>query len=553
MTSLKKFKRKALEPILAGSIGNESGLALLAAILLMLALSGLGLTIVFLSSTDVKITRNTTFSSQAFMVAESGAADAINQLRADPTWGAGGAGTVPLGGHDGTYQVTVYDNVGVNGRTLNTDPGHVPTYVTLGASDILLEATGTVGGISRSIGLVVRPTIGALGFAVYSDGDIDATGAGNNPGKVTGKIYGKDSIGFQGNYDLSLAEAESNNGSINPSCPSNAFKSCNKSAESIAAPVLDFSYYQDQDNFSDQQVYIMTPTLGATTDCDAADPCDRTWKLFYAIQTQLPDGTEVSYTLTARVDATDDAGPNWTHRVNWCTPNTADLTDLWEGDRGVDCTIDNSVPQWYTFVSDDIENDKPFVNGTQFNAYTAAANPPYTLNSSIVNVFDATGHLEFLGPPASAATGSAPFAVEIRSTILVGTSATSTPTGKIDFEGGAGALTLIPDNGIAIVAEKVEFKSKYSDVDVTVGLPGKGALIIATNELEIKAENNNNMNFTLNGSAVVGGAATDDPNLFTVSGPGTRVDISYVDVGVSLDGWSDYGTLIVNRREWREL
>ncbi|MFQ5736638.1 MAG: hypothetical protein ACE5GY_07215 [Thermodesulfobacteriota bacterium] len=517
---------------------NEDGIALVAALLVMIVLAFLGAAIIFTSSTDLKIARNTTRTTQALMVSESGLADAINYLRADPKWGpdlnkngstsddaaawaAQSAGTVQLANQTGTYSVVVYDEAGNYGRLNNS--ARSDKYTTLGTNDVLLEATGTVSGVTRKIGLVVRSSITAFDYATFSDSVVDGTGSGSNPGKFVGKLYAKDDLKLQGNYDVSQAQAESPT-KVTPNCNSGKFQSCNDSAAAVTAPVLDFPYYQDQANFPTQQVFKMTPTVGSTTSCGGN--C-KDWPVNFEMTTL---GT--TYTITAMMHAVK-SGSDWNHTVSWCADPSWNGTGNCPG---------GSAPNTYAFTAGKAESSKPFINADQFNAYTAATGA-YT--SSVVNVFDATKHLEFLGPGAGQTS-------TITASILVGTSTSNTePVGKIDIEGGAGTLNFQPANGVAIVAEKVEFKAKYSSINVNVGTATNGAAIIATDEFEVEASSGNTNNFTLNGSVVVGnGSSTGE---LDIGGNGVVANFTYTSINNLPEGWQNYGTMSLARREWREL
>jgi len=524
---------------MAGRLNNEDGIALVVALLVMVVLTFLGAAIIFTSSTDIRISRNTTRSTQALMVAEGGLGDAINYLRADPGWGpdldkdgniaddanawaSQSTGTIALGSSTGSYSVVVYDETGTNGRSNNSTRSD--KYTTLGTDDVLVEATGTVGGVTRKIGLVIRSSITAFDYATYSDGTIDGNGIGGSPGKFSGKIYAKDSINLQGNFDLTAAQASSTS-MITPDCSSGQFQSCNASADPVTAPQLDFSYYQDQSNFTNQQVMTMTPTIGSVTgNCNSS--CS--WPVLFEMTTM---GT--TYTITSTITAVKTGG-TVDHTVSWCSD------PAWSGSGN--CP-DGSSPNTYTFASKKAENSKPFVNALQFNAYTNPTGGGYT--SSVVNVFDAQNHLEFLGPPAGQTA-------TVTASILVGTAANnSSPSGKIDIEGGAGTLNFQPANGLAIVAEKVDFKAKYSNISVNVGTATNGAVIVATKKMEVEASTGNTADFNMNGSAVVGGGSK--PGEIDVGETGTTANFTYTQVNNLPKGWQDYGSMTVSRREWREL
>jgi hypothetical protein len=539
------------------ALASERGIALVAVLLIMVMLAFLGAAVVFTGSTELKIARNTAGSTQAFMLAEAGLSQAIDYIRNDPTWGpdldddgqtsddaatwaAQNQGSLSLGGgQSGSYTVTVYDNDGNYGRTQNVSGHNNNPYVTLTDSDILIESTGTVAGVTRKVGLVIRYNISAFDYATYSQGEFDGTGSGNNPGKFVGKMYGGEGIQLQGNYNVTDAIASSP-GNITPNCNSAVWTpgTCTEDVEEVEAPMLDFAFYQDQDNFDTQQVFTMTPGVGSTSSCGVN--CT-SWPVTFQVTTL---GT--SYTITSRIDAVKQtSGPNkdyYLHTVYWCSDKTWTGTGNCPG---------GSTPNTYSFYPDSknkIESSKPFVNATQFNSYTTATGAGYT--SSVVNVFDATKHLEFLGP----GTGNT---ATVTASILVGTAANNTePIGKIDFEGGNGTINFQPENGLAVVAEKVVFNAKYGNVTANVGTAEAGAVVIATKEFEVKASGSYTANVTINGSVVVGdNTAGDDGDMgeFEISGNGVVANFNYVSVENLPEGWQNYGSMTIERREWREL
>ncbi len=552
--SEKRTKRKT-GLCMPGLLGDERGIVLAITLMIMGIMAIIGAAIIATSTTDVKVAANVTRSIQALNSAEAGLSNAINYIRANPDWApdlnkngnleddaqewaAQTQGTIDMGTVSGTYAIAVYDATGKYGRGDNSSRSD--KYTTLGPNDILIESTGNVNGVTRKVGLIVRNAITAFDYATFSNGEIEGKGIGSNPGKFTGKIYGAEKINLQGNFDLAAAQAQSPGGNITPDCNSGKFQSCDNNASAVSPPVLDFAFYQDQNNFTDQQVFMMTPTVGSTSSCGTN--CTE-WPINYNITTL---GT--SYTVRATVQAVcttcseheHDHHGTYNHTVYWCSdPN-------WNGVIGSCSGTSGS----YTFTADEMENEKPFINAEQFNTYTAPTGTDYT--SSVVNIIDAQKHLEFLGPSDPAAS------VDITASILVGTSAdNSQPAGKIDFEGGAGTMNFKPANGLAIVAEKVEVKSKYSSINVNVGTATDGAVIIATDEMEVEAESDKGGNysatFNMNGTLLVGNDSLE-PGELDVGGEGnTSANFTYTPVTNLPQGWQDYGTMTIERREWREL
>ncbi len=554
MEKTRRRKKRKFGISIPGLVSDERGVVLAITLMIMGIMAVTGAAIITTSTTDVKVAGNVTRSMQALNTAEAGMSNAINFIRNDPGWAPDlnkngnisddaaqwaiqTQGALPMGKVNGSYAVQVYDATGTFGRGNNSM--RTDKYTTLGPNDILVEVTGDVNGVARKIGLVVRNTMTAFDYAAFTPGLIEGEGVGANPGKFTGKIYGGTEIALEGNFDLGAAEAQSNT-SITPDCSSGKFQSCDSNAAVVVPPVLDFAYYQDQANFPDQQVFMMTPTVGSTTGCGA--DCTQ-WPINYAINTM---GT--SYTVRATVQAvcTTCGGEHhhghgtYNHTVYWCTdPN-------WNGVIGSCAGTQNT----YTFTSDEAQNEKPFLNAYQFNHYTAATGAGYS--SSVVNVIDSQEHLEFFGPTDPAAT------VDITASILVGTSTdNSQPSGKIDFEGGAGAMNFKPANGLALVAKKLEVKAKYSDINMNVGTATDGAVVIATDEMEVEADNEGAINttatFNMNGTLLVGNNPVEDGELDVGGDGATSANFTYTPVKNLPKGWQDYGTRTIERREWREL
>jgi len=546
MRLIRGHKKRKTGISIAKFIGDESGVVLAITLMIMGIMAVTGAAIISTSTTDVKVAGNVTRSMQAFNTAEAGMSNAINFIRNDPGWGPDlnkdgnlsddaqqwatqSQGAVGMGAVNGSYTVAVYDSTGTNGRGNNATRSD--QYTTLGPNDVLVEVTGNVSGVARKVGLVVRNAITAFDYATFSNGEIEGKGIGSNPGKFTGKIYASNEIGLQGNFDLTATQAQAGS-KITPNCNSGKFLSCDSSAAPVTPPVIDFAYYQDQSNFATQQVFMMTPSVGSTSGC--GNKCTQ-WPINYAITTM---GT--SDTVQATVQAVEVGHKNYNHTVYWCTdPN-------WNGVIGACSGTQNT----YTFSADEKEDEKPFMDAYQFNSYTAATGAGYT--SSVVNVIDSQKHLEFLGPTDPAAS------VDITASILVGTAANnSQPAGKIDFEGGAGTMNFKPANGLAIVAEKVEVKAKYGDININVGTATSGAVIIATHEMEVEAENEHGANtsatFNMNGTLLVGNDIVK-PGELDVGGEGnTSANFTYTPVKNLPQGWQDYGTMTIERREWREL
>jgi len=558
MKTIRENKKSKTALSVAALIGDERGVVLAITLMIMGIMAVTGAAIISTSTTDVKVAGNVTRSMQALNTAEAGMSNAINFIRANPDWAPDADkdgtitqaeatqwatdtnGTVNMGKVNGAYAMQVYASnpnpAKLYGRADNS--ARTDKYTDLKTNDVLVEVTGNVNGVARKVGLVIRNDVTAFTKAVYSNGTIEGNGIGANPGKFTGEIFAGTNINLQGNFNLGAAQASAG-GTITPDCATGVFQSCTASAAAVVPPKLDFAYYQNQANFTNQQVFMMTPTVGSTTGCGAN--CTQ-WPINYAINTM---GT--SYTVQATVQAQDMGGGNYKHTVNWCTdPN-------WNGVvAGGSCAAGGGTLNAYTFTADEVQSSKPFMNAYQFNSYSNPTGAGYT--SSVVNVIDAQKHLEFLGPADPVNPNAT---VDITASILVGTAANNTqPAGKIDFEGGTGTMNFKPANGLAVVAQKVEFKAKYSSIKVNVGTATAGAVIIATKEMEVEAKNGgaNTATFNMNGSLLVGNNTTV-PGELDIGGDGnTSANFTYTAPSQPVQGLKyNNVTITLQRREWREL
>ncbi len=555
MRTVREHKKRKAGISIAGFLGDERGVVLAITLMIMGIMAVIGAAIITTSTTDVKVAGNVTRSMQALNTAEAGMSNAINYIRNDPDWApdlnkdgnladdaaqwaAQTQGTIAMGAVNGSYAIQVYDANGSYGRGVNST--RPDKYTTLGPNDVLVEATGSVNGVTRKAGLIVRNAITAFDYAAFSNGSIEGEGVGSNPGKFTGKMYGGNEIALQGNFDLGAALAQSNK-KITPNCNSGKFQSCDDAAAVVVPPVLDFAFYQNQANFADQQVFMMTPAVGSTSDCGSN--CTQ-WPINYAITTM---GT--SYTVQATVQAVcttcngdhhHDHHGTYNHTVYWCTdPN-------WNGVIGSCSGTSGS----YSFSTDELKDDEPFMNANQFNSYTNPTGAGYT--SSVVNIIDPQDDFKFFGPADSNAS------VDITASILVGTAANnSQPAGEFEIVGGAGTMNFKPANSLALVAQEVKIKAEYSDINVNVGTAVNGAVVIATEEMEVEAEHDHGANtmatFNMNGTLLVGNEA-EEPGELDVGGDGnTSANFTYTPVTNLPQGWQDYGTMTIERREWREL
>lgn len=533
-------KPEVLRGAAVSSLNDQRGFVLVIALLIMTLLAILGAMMLTTSTMDSKISGNVVKSKQSLLVSEAGISKAIDYLRVNPSWGptnndksvgndfaqtwaAQSQGTVQLNsGVNGTYSVVLYDEIGTNGRLVNST--RADKYTALGGSDVLLEVTGTVGGVTKKVGLVVRTNITAFDYATYSDNQFSGNGAGNAPGTFIGKLYAGANMQLQGNYNLSQAQAQAV-GNITPDCNSGKFQNCTPNSAVVTPPLLDFAWYQNQSNFAAQQVFNVTPSVGSVSSCGAS--CSQ-WPINYAVTTL---GT--SYTVKAMAQAVK-VGSNYNHTVSWCADKTWTGTGNCPG---------GAVPNTFTFTAPELKNEHAMLNAPQFNAYTAPTGAGYT--SSVVNFMASSGDIRFLGPPAGQTT-------TITASIMVGTASNNPqPAGELEFVGGAGTLNLQPANGLAIVAKEVQFESKYGNMTVNVGTASSGAVIAATREFEVEAGTPNTTTFTMNGSVVAGDGTNQGE--FGIGGNGVTANFTYTPVKNLPQGWQNYGSISVSKREWREL
>jgi len=116
------------------ALRNESGVALLLTMMLMLMLSLLTMSLYELLQTSVQITGNYELDLQTTYIADAGVEGAINELRYDPGWTTGFSN---VSFSDGTYGVTILSNV------LDPNPGIF--------RKVKIRSDGTMSGFQRRL------------------------------------------------------------------------------------------------------------------------------------------------------------------------------------------------------------------------------------------------------------------------------------------------------------------------------------------------------------------------------------------------------------------
>jgi len=204
-----KYKTKWPQAHAPGPVRNETGMALMTSVFLLLVL---GLLVTFSSqwsAMDIKRTGDYRKTRAAFYVAEAGLQDAINHLNYDADGNSPGAAKnnfqtalngnwptafingVPYNGE--TYTVTVQDNLNddaANDMTVDTD------------QTIIAKATGTFKGHTATIEAVLhRPRYWAEG-AVVTEESVTAVGSGSVTGAYA-TIHSNDTVTLGGSVTIS--------------------------------------------------------------------------------------------------------------------------------------------------------------------------------------------------------------------------------------------------------------------------------------------------------------------------------------------------------------
>jgi len=190
---------------------NEQGVALVLALIVLVALTGLLLAFLSMAAMEPQIARNLTDVTQARYVAETGIEWAYDQLATAPATGPGSwnallaaGGTMAtsqalpgLPATSGTFTVTLRNDTQpsdpqITGQPV-VDPGG-PANDTNGV--VILNATGTVNGVTRTIQAAVTrlrlPTVGALAFpgvtanTAFADDSLVINGNDTNPDGTAG-------------------------------------------------------------------------------------------------------------------------------------------------------------------------------------------------------------------------------------------------------------------------------------------------------------------------------------------------------------------------------
>ena len=164
--------------------GDERGAALVLALMILVALAGLALALLSMSGFEPQISSNHSRTIRARYVAEAGLEYAYHVLATDPdAWNSHLAGATcslgallgppvlnlaGLGGAYGTFSVRIRNDCGpedpnVTGASVDTTAGPCGAAPGSAAQDancrVIVAATGTVGGTSRTITAVMVKTI----------------------------------------------------------------------------------------------------------------------------------------------------------------------------------------------------------------------------------------------------------------------------------------------------------------------------------------------------------------------------------------------------------
>ena len=122
-------------PISRNGLRNESGVALLLTMMLMLLLSLLTVSLYELLQASAQITGNHKLDLQTTYIADAGVEDAINELRDDPEWTTPDPMIVSFS--DGQYEVNILSNVP------DPNPGIF--------RKVKIRSDGTVSGFQRRL------------------------------------------------------------------------------------------------------------------------------------------------------------------------------------------------------------------------------------------------------------------------------------------------------------------------------------------------------------------------------------------------------------------
>ncbi|QPJ64507.1 MAG: hypothetical protein G3M78_03480 [Candidatus Nitrohelix vancouverensis] len=185
---------------------RQEGMALATSLILLVVLAALALGGIKWAAQDISRTKDYTKSRKAVYLAEAGIHRAVSYFNYDGSgnspgevsngfddevdgsnWPAGTFTNISLGG--GTYTVTIADN--------NDNDGNTADDVD---NTVVLTATGTADGISKTIEVVLTRTLYKGNHAIATDGDLTVSG---NP-SVTGS-----SGSAHSNADLTLSGSPS--------------------------------------------------------------------------------------------------------------------------------------------------------------------------------------------------------------------------------------------------------------------------------------------------------------------------------------------------------
>ena len=221
--NLMKIARKIMKTTSKNNLNNESGFAMITALLLMVVMISLVPAAIQLSSGEMKRTNSFTEERKAFFVAEAGLEHAkflVEQtsLRATLAGPDDLVSTTPSdteNDDNGTFNVgtpvtrpdgNIYDEVAFNGNTYyirayDNDDGD-SDLTTDSDNLVMLSAVGVVNGNTTTVQAMVYKLPGSPENAVAINGDMDVSGNPSISG-TCGSIHANDDLDISGSPNVS--------------------------------------------------------------------------------------------------------------------------------------------------------------------------------------------------------------------------------------------------------------------------------------------------------------------------------------------------------------
>lgn len=243
-------------------LDNEQGLAFTTVIWIITIMAMVGTTTAFMTQSNLTTTELQSDSTLAFNIAEAG----VERLLSD--YGQNYPKTVPQN------NTVVYDNVSFNNGQYTTSVAKDSNAKRPG--NILITSTGTYKNRTRTIIVSVRGVPEIFNYGIISNSALEFEGKikGQGYALINGNVHANGDVKMEGSHIfINTPTYQSDTGwqdnpyydpqweltamgSVNPNNPAFTGNYNSTDTASVNFPTLDYAFYEQQSNFTEQQVYI---------------------------------------------------------------------------------------------------------------------------------------------------------------------------------------------------------------------------------------------------------------------------------------------------------